>query len=114
VLARLRLLDVDEVAISGITMAELQYGVAKSADPVTYETLLAQFCSPFDGLLFDTLAAETCGRMRTAIEHHGTPIGPLESLTASRALSVGVTLLPNNDREFRRVTGLRVKWWLGR
>ena len=48
-----------------------------------------------------------------AIERAGTPIGPLDTLIASHALSVDVTLVTNNDREFRRVAGLRVENWVG-
>jgi tRNA(fMet)-specific endonuclease VapC len=111
VLARMRSLDVDEVTISSITLAELQYGVAKSANPARHEVLLAEFCAPLDILPFDALAAETYGRTRTAIERNGTPIGPLDALIASHALSLHVTLVTNNDREFRRVPGLRVEKW---
>ncbi len=112
VLDRMRSLAVDEVAISSITLAELQYGVAKSANPAKHAVLLAEFCAPLDILPFDALAAETYGRVRTAIERDGTPIGPLDTLIASHALAIDVILVTNNDREFRRVSGLRVESWI--
>jgi tRNA(fMet)-specific endonuclease VapC len=114
VLARMRSLEIDEVAISSITMAELQYGVAKSANPAKHEVLLAEFCAPLDILPFDALAAETYGRVQTEIERRGKPIGPLDTLIASHAVSLDVTLVTNNDREFRRVPGLRVENWMAR
>jgi len=114
VLARMRSLEVDEAAISSITMAELQYGVAKSANPAKHEALLAQFCAPLDIVPFDAQAAETYGRIRAAIERMGTPIGPLDTLIASHAIALDVTLVTNNDREFRRVAGLRVEKWRAR
>jgi tRNA(fMet)-specific endonuclease VapC len=114
VLAEMRSLDVDEVAISSITLAELQYGVAKCANPARHEALLAQFCAPLDILPFDAVAAETYGRVRTDIERAGMLIGPLDTLIASHALPIDVTLVTNNDREFRRVAGLRVERWAAR
>ena len=111
-LKRLRQFEIDEIAISSITLAELQYGVAKSARPARHAVLLAKFCAPLGILPFDSIAAETCGRVRAALEHTGTPIGPLDTLIASHALAVGVTLVTNNEREFRRVAGLRVENWL--
>ncbi len=109
---RLRQFDVDEVAISSITLAELQCGVAKSSNPPRHRALLAEFCAPLAIAPFDTLAAEAYGRLRAELESEGAPIGPLDTLIASHALSIGVTLITNNEREFRRVPGLNVENWL--
>jgi tRNA(fMet)-specific endonuclease VapC len=62
-------------------------------------------------LPFDNLAAETYGQVRTGLERTGTPIGPLDTLIASHALSLGVTLVTNNEREFGRVAGSPVENW---
>ena len=51
---RLRRFEIDEIAISSITLAELQYGVAKSARPARHELLLAEFCAPLAILPFDS------------------------------------------------------------
>jgi tRNA(fMet)-specific endonuclease VapC len=110
---RLRRHRVDEVAMSSITLAELQYGVAKSARPGGNAVLLVEFCAPLALLDFDSRAAETYGIMRATLERAGTPIGPLDSLIAAHALSLGVTLVTNNQREFRRVGGLRIENWVG-
>lgn len=108
---RLRRFALDEIAISSITLAELQCGVAKSARPARHELLLAQFCAPFAIPAFDTLAAETYGRVRAGLEQAGTPIGPLDTLIAAHALALGATLVTNNQREFSRVAGLRTEAW---
>jgi tRNA(fMet)-specific endonuclease VapC len=108
---RLRQQRMDEVALSSITLAELQYGVAKSARPDRNAALLAEFCAPLAILPFDIPAAEVYGRVRAILERGGTPIGPLDTLIASHALSLGVTVVTNNLREFRRVAGLQVESW---
>ena len=114
ILERLRKFEIDEIAISSITLAELQYGVAKSKSPSRYEVLLAEFCAPLAILPFDNIAAETYGRVRAALDRTGTPIGPLDTLIASHALSLGVTLVTNNEREYLRVAGLLVENWQAR
>ena len=110
--ARLRSFEIDEISISSITLAELQYGVAKSARPARHAELLAQFCAPLAILPFDNIAAETYGRARAELERAGMSIGPLDTLIAAHALSLGLTLVTNNEREIRRVAGLPVENWL--
>jgi tRNA(fMet)-specific endonuclease VapC len=112
VFERLRKQRMDDVAISSITLAELQFGVAKSARPARNAVLLAEFCAPLAILPFDGRAAEIYGGVRRALEQNGTPIGPLDTLIAAHALALGLTLVTNNQREFRRVTALRVENWL--
>jgi tRNA(fMet)-specific endonuclease VapC len=112
VFERLRRLRADEAAISCITLAELQYGVQRSSDPGRHTGLLAAFLAPLAILPFDQLAAESYGRVRADLAARGRPIGPLDTLIAAHALSVGATLITNNEREFRRVDGLNVENWL--
>jgi tRNA(fMet)-specific endonuclease VapC len=50
--------------------------------------------------------------VRAELERAGTPIGPLDTLIASHALSHQLTLITNNDREFRQVPSLSVENWL--
>lgn len=75
---------------------------------------MAQFCAPLAILPFDNIAAETYGRVRAGLERMGTPIGPLDALIASHALSLRLTLVTNNEGEFRRVADLRVENWLAK
>lgn len=111
VLARLKACPVGSVGISSITLAELYYGVARSAFPDRNRIALTQFCAPLEIVAFDDLAAAAYGRVRADLEEAGSPIGPLDTLIASHALSEGVVLVTDNDREFRRVRGLAVENW---
>ncbi len=111
-LARLRRYEIDQIAISAITFAELKYGVAKSARPAHHELLLVQFCAPLAILPFDHAAAEKYGQVRAALEQAGTPIGPLDTLIASHALALDATLVTSNEREFRRLDGLQIENWI--
>lgn len=101
-----------EVAVSSITLAELNFGVSKSAQPEKNRAALDQFLLPLEILAFDDAAAECYGHIRAALEIDGTPIGPLDTLIASHALSIDSTVVTNNVREFSRVKGLRVENWM--
>ena len=45
------------------------------------------------------------------LENNGTLIGSMDMLIAAHALSIGATLVTNNLREFKRITGLKVVDW---
>jgi tRNA(fMet)-specific endonuclease VapC len=110
--SRLRRLAIDDAGISTITLAELRYGASKSARRAHHESMIAVFCAPLALATFDAQAAEVYGEVRAALERAGTPIGPLDTLIAAHALSLGATVLTANVREFRRVSGLVVENWL--
>lgn len=99
------------VGISTIVLAELQLGVEKSSNPPQNQYALEQFLLPLAIADFDQDAAVEYGQVRAQLERLGTPIGPLDTLIAAHALSLGVTLVTNNTREFSRVVGLRLEDW---
>jgi len=101
----------DGICISTLTLAELEYGVAKSAYPQKNADELRRFLSIFDVLEFGGDAAICYGRIRTKLERKGTPISPMDTLIAAHALARNQTLVTNNVREFERVNGLRLENW---
>ena len=112
ILQKLRKCEVGKVGISSITLAELQYGVAKSKDPVRNKLALIEFCAPLEILPFDDHAAGVYGRIRTGLEKKGSPIGPLDTLIAAHALAESAILVTNNQREFKRVCNLKLENWI--
>jgi len=112
VLDRFNAFPVGDIGISSITLAELEYGAAKSAQPKKNREALEEFVSPLDVAGFDRDAAEVYGRIRAALERKGLPIGAMDMLIAAHALSLGANLVTNNETEFRRVSGLRVENWV--
>lgn len=103
---------IGDIGLSSVTVAELQYGVVKSSEPERNRLALAQFLAPLAIADFDAPAAEAYGLIRAGLERQGTPIGPLDTLIAAHALSLGVILVTNNEREFGRVPGLSVENWV--
>lgn len=111
VLARFNTYRVGDIAVSSITVAELQYGVQKSRQPERNQEALDQFLLPLIVVGFDQSAAMSYGVIRASLERQGRPIGPLDMLIAAHALSLGWTLVTNNVSEFVRVKGLAVENW---
>lgn len=105
-------LSYDEVCISTITLAELEYGIAKSVKKPSNKVKLEHFLYQFSSLPFDDRASTSYGQLRSALEFKGTPIGPLDMLIAAHALSVNATIVTNNAKEFNRVAELQVENWL--
>ena len=112
VIERLRRTRVSEVVLSSITLSELEYGVQKSSRPARNQLALLQFLMPIDVVPYGDRAARAYGRVRSALEKKGQPIGPLDTLIGAHALAVGATLVTNNLREFRRIPGLKIENWV--
>ena len=104
-------LPLGSVGISSITLAELEYGVKKSAQPEKNQIALNQFLIPLEIVDFDTNAATEYGKIRTDLERNGTPIGPLDTLIAAHVKSLELILVTNNKKEFKRVAGLQIENW---
>lgn len=100
-----------DILISSITVAELRYGVAKSARPEQNKEKFEGFIERFEVVAFDDAAAAVYGTIRAVLESAGTPIGPLDTLIAAHALHLQCTLVTNNVREFERVPDLKIENW---
>jgi tRNA(fMet)-specific endonuclease VapC len=111
VLERFKTYSISDIAISSVTLAELEYGVAKSSTPQQNRTALAGFLAPLVIAPFDDRAAIHYGEIRSFLERKGKPIGAMDLLIASHARSLSTTLVTNNLREFKRIPGLRVENW---
>jgi len=111
VLRRMQRLRPDDLCVSSVTLSELEYGAAKSSDPQRNRLALAEFMAPLSVLPYDDGASPVYGRVRVELERAGTPIGPLDTMIAAHALSLGLILVTDNEREFRRVSGLKVQNW---
>jgi tRNA(fMet)-specific endonuclease VapC len=101
-----------DIAISSVTLAELEFGVNKSNDPERNARMLIEACSAFEIVPFDNEAAASYGIIRANLESKGTPIGPLDTMIASAALSRNLTLVTNNTKEFKRVKNLKLENWI--
>jgi tRNA(fMet)-specific endonuclease VapC len=100
-----------EIAISTITLAELEYGIARSHYPERNRVALLEFVLPFAILDFDQRASAEYGRIRSLLDSKGRRIGPMDLLLAAQAMAHDLILVTNNEKEFTRVDGLRIENW---
>ena len=102
---------VGDVVISAITLAELEYGVACSGEAQAHNQALLE--SLLEDILvapFEARAARAYGPLRVANRERNKDA--LDKLIASHALSLAVTLVTNNEADFRSVPGLAVENWV--
>jgi tRNA(fMet)-specific endonuclease VapC len=111
VLRRFRKLRPGEAALSVITHGELLYGAAKSAQRVMALERLRELTHLLPALSLPESAAEAYGSIRADLESKGAMVGNNDLWIAAHALASDLILVTNNEREFRRVHGLRVQNW---
>ena len=112
VVNRLEQLKPGELAMSAITFAELVNGAKKSKYVEANMERLNDLSELIDVRPFDRQAALFYGSVRSSLEKRGEVIGGNDLLVAAHALSLDWTLVTNNEKEFRRVEGLRVENWV--
>jgi tRNA(fMet)-specific endonuclease VapC len=112
VLKKLMALDVNDICISSITVAELMYGVQKSQYQQKNQAALQEFISPFEIMSFDSEVAVHYGEIRAYLEKNGIPIGSLDMMIAAHAQCLDVILVTNNNKEFDRVPNLKIENWV--
>ncbi len=100
-----------DIAISTITLFELQYGVEKSRQRSRSGQALTRFLSPLRLLVLDSEAALEAASIRAQLHKMGKPIGPYDLLIAGLARSKDMILVSNNSKEFERIEGLRLENW---
>lgn len=111
VLLRLQEHDPSEICISSVTYAELVHGVEKSQAIERNRVSLTLLLANIEIMNFDSLAAESYGKIRADLERAGKPIGPLDMMIAGHAKALGYVVVTNNTKEFGRVEGLKLENW---
>ena len=110
--ARFEACFVGDVVISAVTLAELEFGIARSSDAAQVANRAA-----LDGLLedimvapFEAQAARAYGPVRAAYKDRNRDA--LDQLIASHAMALEVALVTNNVADFVNYPGLVVENWV--
>lgn len=111
VLRRFARLRPGEAAISVIAYGELLYGAMKSAQRDAALERLHQLREAIPALPLPENAAEAYGTIRADLAAQGEMIGNNDLWIAAHALAAELTLVTNNEKEFRRVRGLKIQNW---
>jgi tRNA(fMet)-specific endonuclease VapC len=111
IISRLLRVGFDKIGISIITIAELEYGVANSNHFMEAHTALLEFILPFEILDFNYGAASFYGKIRKELKDKGQPISDMDMLIASIAMANELIVVTNNEKEFKRISGLKIENW---
>jgi tRNA(fMet)-specific endonuclease VapC len=99
------------VCTSIIVAAELRYGATKKGSP-RLSAQLGAVLGALEVLPFEAPADAAYGLLRTRLEQAGRPIGANDLLIAAQALSLGYTVITDNEKELAHVEDLRRENWL--
>jgi tRNA(fMet)-specific endonuclease VapC len=111
VAARFSGCSVGEVVMSSITCAELEFGVAISANPEGERAALAALLDAVPVVAFDRSAAQAYAVIRKASRERRADA--LDKLIAAHAVALGVVLVTNNEGDLRRYPGVVVENCVG-
>lgn len=112
VLQHFRKLRFGDAGLSVISYGELIYGAKKSKHSIAALEQLRKLTDFLPPLPLPEDTPERYGTIRADLETKGELIGNNDLWIAAHALAAGLTLVTNNEREFRRVRGLKTQNWL--
>lgn len=101
----------ENIYISSLTVAELEFGVQNSEREAQNRIALLKFLSIFKILDFDDADAIDYGRLKVDLRKKGKPLGTIDMLLAAQALNKEMIFVTNKVKEFERVDGLRIEDW---
>ncbi len=101
---------VGDVVMSAITYAELEYGVAVSANPEQERDNLASLVEDIQVVPFDAAAGVAYGPIRMATRD--AKKDALDKLIAAHAAALKATVVTNNVKDFAKYPGVTTENWL--
>jgi len=110
-LDKLQSVELERIAISVVTEAELLYGTKLSSKPKLAKASLEAFIKHVQVFDWGREAAEHYAEIRAYLSKRGELIGANDLMIAAHGRSLEATVVTNNEREFRRVKGLNVENW---
>ncbi|MEE4296678.1 MAG: PIN domain-containing protein [Wenzhouxiangella sp.] len=110
--SRLAQLDAADLVLSPVVLGELMVGVEKSRLKESNRAVLQGLMTSFECAPLDQLTAQRYGQVRAQLESEGRTIGGNDYWIAAQALTLDLTLVTDNTREFERVAGLKLENWL--
>ena len=100
-----------ELAVSAVTVYELEYGAAKSGWQEKTRQNLRIFLSAFQVIPFAEEDAIAAGAIRAYLQKQGRPIGAYDLQIAAQGVARGFPVVTHNVAEFSRVPGIQIEDW---
>lgn len=122
VFERFKALQIEDCGISVITYAELKYWIAKNqrlhkksqnqGSSKVNADIINNFVAHLDIVEFNTHAANIYAEIRDAIQSQGIIVANNDLLIAAHAISLNVTLVTNNIKDFQAIPNIQLENWL--
>ncbi len=108
---KLKLIGLENCAISEITLAELVFGAEKSANPNKNHQLIDIFVSQITIIpIFD--AIPFYGKEKVRLQKSGKMISDFDLLIGCTAIANDMIMVTENIREFNRITNIKIENWV--
>lgn len=101
-----------DAVISTITFGELFCGALKSQRAAMLRRELDELITLIPVVPLPIKCGELYGGIRSDLEKRGLRIGNSDMWIAAHALSLNLTLITNNTREFERIPRLKLENWV--
>lgn len=112
VLKKFTTLKVGSVGMSMITYGELLFGTKRSNNAEKAKNLLDELVTFIPVLPMDLSVADHYSDIRAELSMSGNIIGCNDLWIAAHVRAIGKCLVTNNEKEFTRVSNLRVENWV--
>ena len=96
------------MAVSLITLAEIEYGMEAKNWGAARRDLMRRFLTRFTLLLPDAETARAWARIKSGCEKQGRPITFADAWIAAAALQLNVPLVTHNSSDYRAVEKLTI------
>ena len=107
-LARLAKLPVGQVAISSVTLAEIEYGIKRRGQPMALRNALTQVLLHMDVLPWEATAATCYGELCSSLESQGINLSDFDMMIAAHAVALKAILV-SRDKAFANIPKQRLK-----
>ena len=122
VFEKFKSLHIEDCCISAVTYAELKYWVVKNkrlhvlskneGEPKIGEQVINNFVSHLEIMEFGAYAGDIYGNLRDATAANGITVDNADLLIAAHAISLNITLVTNNIKDFNAIPGIKLENWL--
>ena len=110
---RVAQVGVEAIAVAIVTKGELYFGAYNSSQiEANLERIRTFFIEPGPEVLpLDDKVMDYFGKFKTELRRKSQPIGDIDLLIASVAISRNLKLVTNNTKHFQRVPGISLENW---
>lgn len=110
ILKRIRV-EIDEIGLSTLVVAELDYGAKVSQRSEDNLEKLHRLLEIIQVVPFDIECARIFGTIKSKLRSIGKPTGEVDALIAATAMAREATLVTSNKKHFENIEGLKIEVW---